>query len=57
MAEFLTLQEVADYLRVTTKTIYRLLGKGKIPAIKVGRQWRFDKSAIDKWIKRKGGSG
>jgi excisionase family DNA binding protein len=53
MPDFLTLQEVADYLRVNIKTIYRLLGKGKIPAIKLGRQWRFDKSAIDKWISEK----
>jgi len=46
----MTLQEVADYLRVTTKTIYRLLEKGDIPARKVGRQWRFDKASIDVWL-------
>ena len=46
----MTLQEVADYLRVTTKTIYRMLEKGDIPARKVGRQWRFDKASIDVWL-------
>jgi excisionase family DNA binding protein len=52
MAEFMTLQEVADYLRVTAKTIYRLLKQGRIPATKVGHQWRFDKTAIDEWLQR-----
>ena len=50
MVELMTLQEVANYLRVTKKTIYRLLEAGKIPATKVGRQWRFDKLAIDEWL-------
>ncbi len=52
MAELMTLQEVADYLRVTVKTIYRLLKQGRIPATKVGNQWRFDKTAIDEWLQR-----
>ncbi len=47
MTELMTVQEVADYLRVTKKTIYRLLKRGKIPATRVGKQWRFDKAAID----------
>ena len=49
----MTLEEVADYLRVTKKTIYRLLRQGKIPATKVGRQWRFKKASIDEWLRRK----
>jgi len=52
MTELMTVEEVADYLRVTKKTIYRLLRQGKIPATKVGHQWRFDKAAIDKWLQR-----
>ena len=52
MAELMTVQELADYLRVTKKTIYRLLRQGKIPAIKVGKQWRFDKAAFDKWLQQ-----
>ncbi len=43
----MTLEELASYLRVTKKTIYRLLEGGRIPAIKVGHQWRFDKDSID----------
>jgi len=53
MAELMTVEEVADYLRVTEKTIYRLLERSGIPAAKVGHQWRFDKASIDEWIRRK----
>jgi excisionase family DNA binding protein len=50
MAELMTLEEMARYLRVTQKTIYRLLERGSIPAMKVGRQWRFDRLSIDEWL-------
>ncbi len=52
MTELMTLQEIADYLRVTEKTIYRLLKRGNIPAAKVGRNWRFEKDSIDEWLQR-----
>ena len=52
MAKLMTVGEVADYLRVTEKTIYRLLERGRIPATKVGRQWRFDTTSIDKWLRQ-----
>ncbi len=52
MTEFMTAEEVARYLRVTTKTIYRLLKQDRIPAIKVGKQWRFNKTAIDERLQR-----
>ena len=52
MTELMTVQEAADYLRVTKKTIYRLLRQGKIPATKVGKQWRFDRAAIDEWLRQ-----
>jgi excisionase family DNA binding protein len=52
MAKLMTVGEVADYLRVTEKTIYRLLERGRIPATKVGRQWRFDVRLIDKWLQK-----
>jgi len=50
MPELMTVKEVAHYLRVTKKTIYRLLERGSIPATKVGHQWRFDRTLIDKWL-------
>ena len=52
MANLMTLDETADYLRVTQQTIHRLLERSAIPATKVGRQWRFDKSTIDLWLHR-----
>ena len=52
MAEFMTVEEVADYLRVAEKTIYRLLRRGSFPATKVGHSWRFDKASIDDWLHR-----
>lgn len=53
MAELMTLEEVSGYLRVTKKTIYRLLRRGSIPAAKVGHQWRFNKASIDEWLQEK----
>ncbi|MFC1991323.1 response regulator [Chloroflexota bacterium] len=52
MTELMTVQEIADYLRVTEKTIYRQLKRGSIPATRVGHSWRFDKTAIDDWLQR-----
>ena len=46
----LTLAEVAAYLKVTERTIYRLAGAKKIPTFKVGGSWRFRKTDIDDWI-------
>lgn len=49
--EILTVKQVADYLRVTERTIYRLAAAKKIPAFKVGGTWRFSRADIDTWIK------
>jgi len=48
----MTIGEVADYLKVTERTIYRLAGAKQIPAFKVGGSWRFSKAEIDQWIKK-----
>jgi excisionase family DNA binding protein len=47
---FLTTDEVLDYLQVNLRTVYRLIKAGKIPAVRVGRQWRFRKRDIDAWL-------
>ena len=47
---FLTTDEVLEYLRVNLRTVYRLIKAGKIPAVRVGRQWRFRKRDIDAWL-------
>jgi excisionase family DNA binding protein len=57
---FLTTEEVLEYLQVNLRTVYRLIKAGKIPAVRVGRQWRFRKRDIDSWLdsqRPRGGAG
>jgi excisionase family DNA binding protein len=54
---FLTTEEVLEYLQVNLRTVYRLIKAGRIPAVRVGRQWRFRKADLDAWLdsQRRGG--
>jgi excisionase family DNA binding protein len=45
----LTVKEAADYLRIHTSTIYRLLKRKELPAFRVGSDWRFNVEDIDRW--------
>lgn len=56
-SEILTIRQVADYLKVNERTIYRLAAAKRIPAFKVGGTWRFSTSDIDQWIQRQSASG
>jgi len=47
---FLTTEEVLEYLHVNLRTVYRLIKAGKIPAVRVGRQWRFRRADLDTWL-------
>ena len=47
--EVMTRREVAEYLKVQARTIYRLVANREIPGFKVGGSWRFGKSEIDQW--------
>jgi excisionase family DNA binding protein len=47
----LTLDEVAKLLRLSRTTLYKMLQKGTIPAVRVGFQWRFDEREIESWLK------
>ena len=49
-SKFMTLKEVADYIKLNENTIDHMAQKGEIPAQKVARQWRFDRAAIDTWM-------
>lgn len=49
--EILTIKQVAAYLKVTERTIYRLAAAKRIPAFKVGGTWRFSRVDIDNWIR------
>ncbi len=50
MPQIMTTKEVAKYLKLHEITICKYAAEGKIPAIRIGRVWRFDKEAIDRWI-------
>jgi len=48
--DIMTLEEVAAYLKVKPQTIYSWAQEKKIPAAKIGKEWRFKKSLIDEWF-------
>jgi excisionase family DNA binding protein len=48
--DILTLEEVASYLRLTPQTIYKWAQEKRIPAAKLGKEWRFRKSILDRWL-------
>jgi len=56
MQRLMTIKEVADYLRLSKVTVYKMTRQGKIPALKIGKQWRYNKSEIDSWVKQKSNS-
>jgi len=56
MQKLMTIKEVADYLRLSKVTVYKMTRQGKIPALKIGKQWRYNKSEIDSWVKQKSNS-
>ena len=52
MAEWLTLNEVATYLKRARSTLYRMVQRRELPASKLGRMWRFERDTIDEWLRR-----
>ncbi len=50
MAELMTTREIAKYLKLHQITVLKHVSEGKIPAVRIGRVWRFDKKAIDTWL-------
>ena len=53
LPSFLTIEEVRGYLNVNPRTIYRLIRSGELPAVRIGRQWRFRRSDLDDWVDRR----
>jgi excisionase family DNA binding protein len=53
MDKWLTLEQIAEYLQMSESSIYKMAQAGKIPANKVGRQWRFKKEVIDRWVEKR----
>jgi excisionase family DNA binding protein len=52
--KWMTVKDVADYLQLSKDQIYRLAQRGKMPASKVGRGWRFKREKIDQWVEAQG---
>jgi len=48
--DILTIDEAAELLRIPRSTVYKLAQQDRIPAQKVGRQWRFHRRTLEKWI-------
>jgi excisionase family DNA binding protein len=51
--QVLTLEEVAEWLRVHPSTVYRLLKKRQIPAFRMGSDWRFTQASLASWIEQR----
>lgn len=49
-SDIMTLEQVAKYLRLKPQTLYKWAQEGKIPAAKIGKEWRFRKRIIDEWV-------
>ena len=49
---FINIKQVAEHLGISEKTVYRLIKKSEIPAIKVGNQWRFNRQEVEGWLRR-----
>jgi excisionase family DNA binding protein len=50
----MTVDELADYLRIPKSSVYKLAQEDRIPCQKVGRHWRFHRRAIERWLAREG---
>ena len=50
MSEWMTVRQVAEYLQLSPAKVYELARAGDMPASRVGRQWRFSSSSIDRWL-------
>jgi excisionase family DNA binding protein len=48
--DLMTIEQAAEYLQLSRETLYKYAQTSKMPAVKVGRHWRFSRQAIDAWI-------
>jgi excisionase family DNA binding protein len=52
LAGIMTVHDVAEYLRLSEAKVYKLANEGRVPALRMGRSWRFKKEILDEWIRR-----
>ena len=57
LSEILTLDEVAAYLKISKKTVYKLVRSGVLPAFKAGKHWRVPRADLGAWIARRSREG
>lgn len=50
--EVMSIDELAEYLKISRSTLYKFVQEGGLPGQKVGRRWRFHKGAIDDWLRQ-----
>jgi excisionase family DNA binding protein len=50
-SELMTLAETCQYLKITPRTLYRYLQTRRLPAFKLGKEWRFVRSDLEQWIR------
>ncbi|MCK5595254.1 helix-turn-helix domain-containing protein [bacterium] len=50
MSEIMTIKELAGYIKMNARTVYKLVNNAEIPAVKLSNQWRFKKETIDEWL-------
>jgi excisionase family DNA binding protein len=50
--EVMSIDELAEYLKISRSTLYKLAQEGGLPGQKIGRRWRFHKGAIDDWLRQ-----
>ncbi len=55
--DFMTVHDLATYLRLSEAKIYRLANAGMVPGCRLGKSWRFKKELIDDWIRRETEAG
>ncbi len=48
--EIMTMDDLAEYLKISKSTLYKLAVENKLPGTKIGKRWRFHKDAIDRWV-------
>ena len=54
--DIMTMDELAEYLKISKSTLYKLAQDNKLPGQKIGKRWRFHKEAVDAWVKHGLGS-
>ncbi len=53
--DVMDIRQAADYLGISSDTLYRYASEAFVPAFKLGNRWRFKKNLLDAWMDRQSG--